>query len=88
MAALGVEPELVEEAVAAAVAGLPPDRFRAECPLQAVQVGRTRLLPLDDVRAWARGWWRRKTGGAPANDEISDDARTWIDEALGEAGEG
>lgn len=86
MTALGIEPELVDEAVAAAVAGMPLDRFRAECRLPAVIVARQRLLPLDEVRVWAKAFWQRKTGGGPANDEIGEDARDWLDTLPGGQG--
>ena len=66
MAALGIEPELVEEAVAAAVAGMPVGDFRTECHIPALNVGQSRLYPLDDVRVWAKWYWRKTTGGSPA----------------------
>lgn len=87
MAALGIEPELIDEPVAAAVAGMGLDRFRAECRIPAVAIGRQRLLPLDEVRAWAKAFWRRKTGGRPANDEVDEDARDWLDTLPGGEGE-
>jgi hypothetical protein len=78
MAALGIEPALVEEAVAAAVCGLSVERFVAECPLAGVQVGTKRLYPLDEVKAWAVRWWARKTGARPANDSIEGEGRDWL----------
>lgn len=77
MAELGIQPIMVDEAVAAAACGFRLERFRAECPLKAVQEGHQRLVPLDEVRAWALNYWRLKTGTGAANDSGAPGAEYW-----------
>ena len=57
MAALGIEPSLVDEETAAAVCGVPIKRFRSECPVPGVRVGHRTLRPLDLVKEWSVRYW-------------------------------
>lgn len=89
MAELGIQPILVEEAVAAAACGFRVERFRAECPIRPVQEGHRRLVPLDEVRTWALNYWRLKTGTGAANDagvEDDDWEKDFDDEEEGPGG--
>lgn len=77
MAELGVEPILVEEPVAAAACGMKLERFRAECPIRRLQEGQARLLPLDEVRTWAKRYWAAKTASGAANDQTPNHDDDW-----------
>ncbi|MET0547475.1 MAG: hypothetical protein ABWZ40_14325 [Caulobacterales bacterium] len=72
MAALGVAPIFVEENIAAAACSMRLERFQSECPIPGIEIDRRRLLPLDEVRAWAFEWWRVKTGARSAANNAYD----------------
>jgi hypothetical protein len=68
---------MVDQAVAAAACGFKLERFRALCPVRPFQEGRRLLVPLDEVRAWAKGYWRSKTEGTIA-DVANTDSTYWL----------
>lgn len=77
MAALGIEPAMIDEETAAAVCGLPLKRFRAECLVPGQRVGHRVLRPLSLVRRWSERAWADATGhaldGSGADDQVADD---------------
>lgn len=80
MAALGVQPAMVDEEIAAAVCGLSVARFRALCPLPGQKVGRRVLRPLDLVKKWSLECWAEATGhslGDTTSDANSTDDEDW-----------
>lgn len=64
MVALGLQPALIDEQIAAAMCGMSRKRFSAECPLPGARIGKSRFWPRTEIEAWASAYWAMHSGHA------------------------